>query len=214
MVGVSTPSRHRSEERARLRAARLDGQHLGHEEPSNSWSTGGMHRSVAMEEEPLDYDDGNDSEVLDLVQQKGTEERLVQNKSKRGRSFGIFQETAKRAVRSDCHSGGSQIILSAQGEERKEGMVLGGGVSQTERVVLAAKAFVKDMGVQAGLADNDDLLNKDLTIEVSGTDMGSGAKNEIADVLSHSQWQRFCGLAPGADSQKTAVPGALWELGI
>ncbi|KAJ1099394.1 hypothetical protein NDU88_004495 [Pleurodeles waltl] len=187
-VGVSTPSRHRNEERARSRAARLtsgetilpvmqDVQHLVHDEPSTSWRAGGMDRSVVMEEELLDYDDGNASEVVDLVQHKRTEKRLVQNKSNKGRSLGVLQETATRAVRSDHHGGGSWIILSAgslpQGEERREGMVLSGRVSQTGSVVLAAKALVKDMGVQAGIVDKDDSLNKDLTIEVSGMDMGS-----------------------------------------
>ncbi|KAJ1161064.1 hypothetical protein NDU88_001552 [Pleurodeles waltl] len=41
-----------------------------------------------------------------------------------------------------------------------------------------------------------------------------GVNNDIADTLSRSQWQRFRGLAPGADVQKTPVPGALWEMGM
>ncbi|KAJ1152619.1 hypothetical protein NDU88_005394 [Pleurodeles waltl] len=40
-----------------------------------------------------------------------------------------------------------------------------------------------------------------------------GVNNDVADALSRFQWQRFCGLAPGADVLKTAVPGELWELG-
>ncbi|KAJ1109655.1 hypothetical protein NDU88_007015 [Pleurodeles waltl] len=40
-----------------------------------------------------------------------------------------------------------------------------------------------------------------------------GINNDIADALSRFQWQRFRGLAPGADVQKTAIPGELWDLG-
>ncbi|KAJ1179113.1 hypothetical protein NDU88_004349 [Pleurodeles waltl] len=36
-----------------------------------------------------------------------------------------------------------------------------------------------------------------------------GINNDIADALSRFQWQRFRGLAPGADVQKTAIPGEL-----
>ncbi|KAJ1202064.1 hypothetical protein NDU88_005867 [Pleurodeles waltl] len=40
-----------------------------------------------------------------------------------------------------------------------------GGASQAKRVALTSKALVKDMGVQAGLAGKDDLVNKDSTFE-------------------------------------------------
>ncbi|KAJ1209296.1 hypothetical protein NDU88_004674 [Pleurodeles waltl] len=40
-----------------------------------------------------------------------------------------------------------------------------------------------------------------------------GINNDIADALSRFQWHRFRGLAPGADVQKTAIPGELWEIG-
>ncbi|KAJ1089309.1 hypothetical protein NDU88_002460 [Pleurodeles waltl] len=36
-----------------------------------------------------------------------------------------------------------------------------------------------------------------------------GVNNDVADALSRFQWQRFRGLAPGADVLKTAVPGEL-----
>ncbi|KAJ1157948.1 hypothetical protein NDU88_010645 [Pleurodeles waltl] len=38
-----------------------------------------------------------------------------------------------------------------------------------------------------------------------------GINNDIADALSRFQWQRFRGLAQGADIQKTAIPGELCE---
>ena len=40
-----------------------------------------------------------------------------------------------------------------------------------------------------------------------------GVNNNIADALSRSQWQRFRGLVPGADLEKTEVPAEVWELG-
>ncbi|KAJ1119209.1 hypothetical protein NDU88_007395 [Pleurodeles waltl] len=118
-VDVRTPPRHRSEDRARPGAARLisgdaflpvpqNVNHLINEEQSTSWSAGCAEWNVDKEEELLDYEDGDKPEAVDLGQQRGREECFgVQTKCKRGRSFGVFQETTKRAVRSDCHGGGS-----------------------------------------------------------------------------------------------------------
>ncbi|KAJ1097726.1 hypothetical protein NDU88_002843 [Pleurodeles waltl] len=146
-------------------------QYFVHEESFTSWSAGGLERNIDIEDELLDYDDGNESEAIDVVQQKGREDGLgVQKKSNRGRSFVFLQETVKRAVRSDCHGGGSRMTILAgnlpQSEERRQCLGMGGGVPQAERVVFTEKASVKDMGVQAGLADKDDSVNKDLTLEV------------------------------------------------
>ncbi|KAJ1156477.1 hypothetical protein NDU88_009196 [Pleurodeles waltl] len=41
-----------------------------------------------------------------------------------------------------------------------------------------------------------------------------GVNIDIADALARLLWRRFRGLAPGADVQKTPVPGALWEMGM
>ncbi|KAJ1191363.1 hypothetical protein NDU88_000679 [Pleurodeles waltl] len=137
--------------------------------PSTSWSAGGLERNTGIEDELLDYDDGNESEAID-VQQNGRENGLgVHKKSNSGRSFGVLQETAKTTVRNDHHGGGSRMTILAgnlpQGEERREILVRVGGVSQAEKVVFTEKALVKDMGVQGGLADKDDSVNKDPTLE-------------------------------------------------
>ena len=40
-----------------------------------------------------------------------------------------------------------------------------------------------------------------------------GLQNDTADALSHSQWERFCGLAMEVDVEKTPMPEHLWQIG-
>ncbi|KAJ1170737.1 hypothetical protein NDU88_002609 [Pleurodeles waltl] len=46
-------------------------------------------------------------------------------------------------------------------------------------------------------------------LKVLRTRLQAKVNNDVADALSRFLWQRFRGLAPGADVLKTAVPGEL-----
>ncbi|KAJ1203062.1 hypothetical protein NDU88_006857 [Pleurodeles waltl] len=108
-VGVTAHSRHQSEKRARPGAAHLtsgdvilpapqDIQHLVHEEPSTRWSASCAERNVDLEEELLDYEDGDELEDGDIVQPMGVlgyrinlKTLVFFRKQQRGRSGAIVR---------------------------------------------------------------------------------------------------------------------------
>ncbi|KAJ1164183.1 hypothetical protein NDU88_004628 [Pleurodeles waltl] len=139
-VGVRAPSGHRIEERARTGEAHLtagdafsqvlqDVQQLVSEESSTSWGAGCAEHNLDVEEEVLDYDDGDEPEEGVIVQQRGEKEGFGdQSKSKGGRSFGVLQEATMRVVRSDVgmEEVGIPSRLETYLKERREGNVLEG----------------------------------------------------------------------------------------
>ncbi|KAJ1164247.1 hypothetical protein NDU88_004692 [Pleurodeles waltl] len=127
-VGVSTPLRHREEERVRPGAAHptsgealLSSQvwkrRIAYEEPSTSQSASGLTQDIGFEE-CLDFDEGN--ETVGLV--GGLQRDLGGQGNNRSRSFGVLQDQRKAAVRSDRQDGERSLPGSAgnlsRGEER------------------------------------------------------------------------------------------------
>ncbi|KAJ1088721.1 hypothetical protein NDU88_001877 [Pleurodeles waltl] len=97
-------------------------QRLVPAKPSTSRGTGCV-------DEVLDYDDGDDPEEIEIVQQKGVHKGFKdRSKADEGRSFCVFQETTRKAVRSDHRVGESRNTITAgnlpQGAVRKVGGVL------------------------------------------------------------------------------------------
>ncbi|KAJ1141102.1 hypothetical protein NDU88_007437 [Pleurodeles waltl] len=135
-VGVRAPSGHRLEERARSGAARLtsgdgygpvfqDDQQLVSEEPSTSRGAVFVEQNYGLEEEVLDYDEGEEPDEGEIVQQRGEKKGFgEQSISDGGRSFGVFQETTGKAVHSNRQDGkGRKNIMAVnlpRGEKRRE----------------------------------------------------------------------------------------------
>ncbi|KAJ1129393.1 hypothetical protein NDU88_007764 [Pleurodeles waltl] len=81
---------------------------------------------------------------------------------------------------------------------------------EDEVPVLDVRAVSAQKAVLRGQAVQGDRLSSQREA-VGG--LRRGVNNDLADALSRFQWQRFRGLALGADVLKTAVPRELWELG-
>ncbi|KAJ1173135.1 hypothetical protein NDU88_004976 [Pleurodeles waltl] len=173
------------EERASHRAAHLtsgdtygqgyqDVQQLVPAKPSSSQGAGCV-------DEVLHYNDRDDPEEGEIVQQKGVHKGFRdQLKANGGRSFGVFQETTRKAVRSECRVGESRNTITAgnlpQGDERRVHAERG-EESQFGRSEIGSKALGKDMGIQTDISDKSDGLIELSTQVVSGTEMGSENNN-------------------------------------
>ncbi|KAJ1098497.1 hypothetical protein NDU88_003608 [Pleurodeles waltl] len=109
-VRVRASSGHRPEERVRPGAAcptlrEAFGPSFGIQEvypvvqgePSTSRGAGFVELEQDIEEEVLDYEDGDEAEEGEIVQQRSVQ---------KGVKLGALQETTPRAVRSDCQVGG------------------------------------------------------------------------------------------------------------
>ncbi|KAJ1098672.1 hypothetical protein NDU88_003779 [Pleurodeles waltl] len=84
------------------------------------------------------------------------------------------------------------------------------------RAVSAPKTVLSGQAVQGDrLSSGREVVGGLCRGEVSGEagKICSRFNNDLADALSRFQWQRFRGLAPGADVLKTAVPRELCQLG-
>ncbi|KAJ1104343.1 hypothetical protein NDU88_001755 [Pleurodeles waltl] len=163
-VWVSTPLRHREEERVRSGAAHPTSgeaplssqvwkQCIAYDEPSTSQSVSGLTQDIGSGEECLDFDEGNETVVL----VGGLQRELGGQGNNKSLSFGILQDQRKAAVRSNRPDGERSLSGSAgnlpRGEERPfisgfEGR--GGGLGSA-----GGKARVQDMGVQICSLGND-----------------------------------------------------------
>ncbi|KAJ1178336.1 hypothetical protein NDU88_003582 [Pleurodeles waltl] len=158
--------------------------------PSTSRGTVAMHQE-AIEDVLLDYEE-------ELEEVLAGQRKAVQS----GVSRIVAGRTVKKAVQSDRRVGGEQQVSVAgnlpRGETNKVQPSKTG--AQQVRLGRAKGSTGMDMGIQTGVIDSCEGI--DVSIQVGG-----------GEARSKSEWQRFRGLAPGADAQKTEVPGELWEIG-
>ncbi|KAJ1218664.1 hypothetical protein NDU88_006241 [Pleurodeles waltl] len=163
-----------------------------HEEPSTSWSAGGLVQGICIGDKLLDFDEVNGSEGLVV----GREGCLGGQGTNRFRSFSVLQEQRKVVVRSDRHGGESRMpCLSGnlpRGEERSAIPSMGRWVILEKRSSVG-RTLVKDMGVQTGNSDKDELVQKDTNLEVSVLVVSSGkaepehlAQNQEQELLGQS----------------------------
>ncbi|KAJ1171102.1 hypothetical protein NDU88_002973 [Pleurodeles waltl] len=205
-VGVGTPLRHRGEERVRPGvvcptsgdappSTQTSKRSIAHEEPTTSWSAGGLVQDIGVGDKLLDFDEVNESEGLVV----GSEEGLGGQGNNKFRSFRVLQEQRKAAGRRDRHGGESRLhCLSGnlpRGEERSDISGMGRGVILEKRSSVE-QTLVKDMGVQTGNSDKDQLVEKNANLEVSVL-LTSSRKTE-PERLAQNQ---------GNDSQVESVGG-------
>ncbi|KAJ1098123.1 hypothetical protein NDU88_003239 [Pleurodeles waltl] len=213
-VEVRAPQGHRVEERAQPGSVRLTPREPSVLEGGSSYpnlsgirstpASQGAMSGLVINKEVLDYDEEVPVHGVQLVAvDKAT--------------------TSRRAVQRDHLScrhqdlAGNLLKGEVSGETGLVGAGFGGKVvvsQNTKNVDVAIQVEVGD-GAQAGKLEG----SQSATDAVSGkSEVGQakyvpGVNNDVADALSRFQWQRFRGLAPGADVLKTAVPRELWELG-
>ncbi|KAJ1097293.1 hypothetical protein NDU88_002418 [Pleurodeles waltl] len=174
-VGVSTPLRHREEERVRPGAAhptsgeapsssQVFRRRIPYDEPSTSQSASGLTKDIGSGEEFLDFDEVNETVVL----VGGLQKELGGQGNNKSWSFGVLQDQRKAAVRSDRQGGERSLSSSAvnlpRGEERP---FISGFEGAVELGSAGRRARVQNMGVQTSSLDNDVVSSKVADSEVS-----------------------------------------------
>ncbi|KAJ1099114.1 hypothetical protein NDU88_004218 [Pleurodeles waltl] len=188
-VKVRAPSLHRLEGRVKPGAVYpTSGETFGDNESEPSTSRGAGGGLASMEEELLDYDEEFEETV-------SSRHRVCRS----GEVSGEVQGGPSKAHVQDITVGGfPRGELGLVGSVRAREFRKSGGGSGGARVFGALDG------------SKEHRSKTDACIQARHV---PGINNDIADALSRFQWQRFCGLAPGADVQKTAIPGELWDLG-
>ncbi|KAJ1174317.1 hypothetical protein NDU88_006139 [Pleurodeles waltl] len=197
-VKVRAPSAHRPEERVRSGAVRLtsgDAARACDAQPSTSQGAGDGWAD--WDDELLDYEDLEEqvtSKQRDKVQ--GEAPGVVQG--------GHVLELPHELSASNLPRG-EEVLVGLLGTQRGRGK----------------RGFFRRSGACI-VKGADELSSKvDASIQVNAVTVEGklearhvpGVNNDIADALSRFQWQRFRGLAPGADVLKTVIPQDLWALG-